>query len=117
MHAYVPYDSRMSNEVWGRYVQYVIGDDDQTKAAARVGVSQPTVGRWIKGQVPDAAHVAALAQEYDRSVPEAYVAAGMLTVDQVGRALSKSSRNLLADLFAGNRLDEPPDVQTRRRGA
>jgi transcriptional regulator with XRE-family HTH domain len=103
-----------SNE-WGRYVRYVIGDDDQTTVAARVGVSQPTVGRWLKGMVPDPGTVAALAEEYGRSVPEAFVAAGMLTVDQVGRSLSKASREMLAGLFSGEQPGDPPQAAKARR--
>jgi transcriptional regulator with XRE-family HTH domain len=107
----------MRSDEWGRYVKYVIGDDDQTTVAARVGVSQPTVGRWLKGMVPDPGAVAALAEEYGRSVPEAFVAAGMLTVDQVGRSLSKTSREMLAALFAGEQPGDPPPTETRRRRA
>lgn len=108
---------RMKSNEWGRYVQYVIGDDNQTTAAARVGVAQPTIGRWLEGNVPDRANVAALAQAYGRSELEAFIAAGMLTADQVGRSLNKASRELLASLFAGEELEDPPVERNGRRRA
>jgi transcriptional regulator with XRE-family HTH domain len=106
----------MRSDEWARYVKYVIGDDDQTTAAARVGVSQPTVGRWLKGMVPDHHHVAALAEEYDRDVLEAFVAAGLLTVNQAP-SLSKASRVILAALFSGEQPGDPPSSAGRRRQA
>lgn len=102
---------------WARYVKYVVGDDDQTTVAARVGVSQTTVSRWLKGMVPDPGTVAALAEEYGRSVPEAFVAAGMLTVDQVGRSMSKASRQLLAELYSGEQPGDPPARPSRAKRA
>lgn len=104
----------MSSDEWARYVKYVIGSDDQTTAGARVGVSQTTIGRWLKGKVPDAGHVAALAEEYDRDVLEAFVAAGLLTVNQAP-SLSGTSREMLAGLFSGEQPGDPPaEVRVHR---
>lgn len=104
----------MRSKEWSRYVAHVIGTDDQKTVAERVGVSQPTVGRWLRGTVPDVGTVAELARVYGRSVPEAFVAAGMLTVDDVGRSLSKKSRDLLSALFLGD--DLPNDGAAPRQG-
>lgn len=101
----------MRSKEWSRYVAHIIGTDDQTTVGERVGVSQPTVGRWLKGTIPDPGTVAELARVYGRSAPEAFVAAGMLTADEVGRSLTKKSRDLLASLFLG---DELPPIDTSR---
>ena len=86
------------NNTWQAYVLRIMAQDEQADAAERVGVSQATVSRWRAGRyVPtEAAVVASFARAYGRNPLEAFVAAGMLTEREAGRALSESSRRLLS---------------------
>lgn len=96
------------SNLWQAYVVRIVGDDTQTRASERTKIGQPTIGRWINGQnIPtEAAKVAAFAQGYERNVLEAFVAAGMLTEEQAGKALPALSVMLLRSLS-----DPSPSVE------
>ncbi|WP_374457753.1 helix-turn-helix domain-containing protein [Nocardioides sp.] len=94
-------------KIWAHYVRTVAESEepgsDQAAIAARVGVSQGTVSRWLGGRyLPDkAAVVAAFAKAYGHNVLEAFVAAGMLTELEAGRGLPATSRRFLQQLSEG----------------
>lgn len=98
------------NDTWIRYVRTVIGEDTQTRAGERTQLGQTTIGRWLNGaKAPtEAAKVAAFAQGYGRNVLEAFVAAGMLSEEQAGAGLPKSSVWFLRSL--SDPTDELPAV-------
>jgi transcriptional regulator with XRE-family HTH domain len=97
--------------LWIAYVEALMGDDNQTQAAARTGIAQTTIGRWLNGvKAPtEAAKVAAFAQGYEHEVLEAFVAAGMLTEEQAGRGLPARSKVFLRGLLS-DPADELPAV-------
>jgi transcriptional regulator with XRE-family HTH domain len=99
--------------LWIAYVEALMGEDTQTQAAARTGIAQTTIGRWLNGvKAPtEAAKVAAFAQGYQRNVIEAFVAAGMLTGEQAGRGLPAKSRRFLLDIM---RESFPGDAEVIR---
>lgn len=75
--------------------------DKQVDAHDKTGVSQPTIGRWLKDQVrpTDAGNVAAFAQGYGRNVLEAFVAAGLLSEADARSGLPDESRLFLKRLM------------------
>lgn len=87
----------MTETLWQRYVAEVTGDRTQTAMGKLTGVGQTTIGRWINGEKrpTDAAKVAQFATRAGRNVLEAFVAAGMLTVEQAGQGLSAASIEFL----------------------
>lgn len=91
----------MGSNIWSAYVRAVSPRAErQEDIAAKIGVKQATVSRWLTGKsVPDeGAPVAAFAKAYGRNVLEAFVAAGLLTEEDAGRGLPVSSRRFLAGL-------------------
>lgn len=79
---------------WTTYVRRVVGTDTQTQVAAKTGINQTTISRWLN---PDAAEgrrlssqaVAAFARGYDRKVVEAFVVAGFLTPAEANMTTSE----------------------------
>ena len=99
--------------MWGDYVAAVTRDHQpvQRQTAERTGVSQPTIGRWIRGQGRvSPASVAAFCRAFGRNPLEGFVAAGMLEVSEAGRGLSKRERDFLASLG----ITSPTDPMGRR---
>lgn len=101
----------VNETLWRAYVVRIVGDDTQTLAAEKTKIGQPTIGRWLNGlNVPtEAAKVAAFAQGYERNVLEAFIAAGMLTEEQAGKALPAKSIMMLRSLMS-DPADELPAV-------
>jgi transcriptional regulator with XRE-family HTH domain len=112
---------------WGAYVRRFTHSETQREIGERAGVDQATAGRWQKGEKAPArpATVAVFAQSLGRNPVEAFVAAGMLTIDQAGNAIDDDSRALLVQLLeGGNAPDDeqeegeaitpPPDVPEPR---
>lgn len=99
-HACIDTGTLVPMTTWQKYVATITGDATQTAIAERTEIAQTTIGRWLNGtKAPtEAAKVAAFAQSYDRNPLEAFVAAGMLTVDQAGRGLEAHSVKLLESL-------------------
>jgi transcriptional regulator with XRE-family HTH domain len=111
------------NGLWAAYVRAVTGDVPaqaiSDKIAERVGegVSQPTVSRWLAGKNSGElkpGNVAAFATAYDRPVLQAFLAAGLLTANQVGKGLTRTQIAFVLEL-------EPPperrDITKRRRAS
>lgn len=87
--------------LWGAYVRHLTRDaSSQQQVADELGVSQPTIGRWKRGEhVPnEAALVAAFCRLHGRNPLEGFVAAGMLAESEAGRGLTPTSRRLLEQL-------------------
>ncbi|MEQ4209876.1 helix-turn-helix transcriptional regulator [Actinopolymorpha sp. B9G3] len=62
---------------WWNYVQRITRRSSQHEIARRLGISPSSVNRW-KTSDPKPESVRALAVEYGRPVPEAFVAAGYM---------------------------------------
>jgi hypothetical protein len=116
--------------MWADYVRAVTRGARQQVIADRLSesVHQATVSRWLRGdKVPiSAAVVAHFARTYERNPLEAFVAAGMLTVEEAGRGLSSVERQFLNQLGTGGVAvvedvyvtppgDEPPGPARRTR--
>jgi len=88
---------------WARYICRISGTDKRNVIAKEAGVSPSAVSRWLTGrtQPTDAGNVAALALAYGRSPVEAFVAAGLLDVNDASRGLSEEELSLLADVGVG----------------
>ncbi|WP_435745000.1 helix-turn-helix domain-containing protein [Nocardioides sp. SYSU DS0663] len=60
-----------------------MGDDQQKDAAAKAGLDQSAISRWLRTGTPGRAeNVAAFARAYNRPVLEAFVAAEFLTAQE-----------------------------------
>lgn len=101
----------MPVESWSDYVRRVAGKYTQMQIAEKTGLSQASVGAWLRGQpgVPRAESVITFARAFHESPTEALVAAGYLTVDEAGLStrtpLSQYSRDELFDELS-NRFPE-----------
>lgn len=71
---------------WSEYVRWVIGDARQIDVAARTGIDQGTVSRWLRDERASVSYQAAraLARAYGRPVLEAFTLAGILGADETG---------------------------------
>lgn len=87
--------------LWAAYVTRFGEGMTQRQIGEKAGVDQATAGRWVRGEkVPtEAAVVARLAQGFGRNPLEAFVAAGFLSLDEVGRGLEKESADLLRTMM------------------
>ncbi len=92
----------VNTDIWSTYVRRLLRDSYQSEAAfvKELSVPQGTFNRWKNGLYTPtkAADVAQFATECGRNVLEAFVAAGMLTLDEAGKGLPAKSRQFLADL-------------------
>lgn len=86
--------------LWQAYVAHFTPGETQAQVAARAGVDQTTAGRWQRGdKVPTSpAVVAKFCQSADRNPVEGFVAAGMLTLEEAGRALEPAEVQLLKSI-------------------
>lgn len=93
----------MAVEPWSEYVRRVSAGHTQIQIAAKTGLAQTNVGRWLRGEpgVPRAESVIAFARAFHESPVEALVAAGYLTAEEAGRTertpLNRYSRDELFD--------------------
>lgn len=71
---------------WSEFVSRVIGTEAHEKVGARIGVSGPTVGRWINGATgaPRVEVAVRFARAYRQSVLETFVEAGYITAAEAG---------------------------------
>ena len=102
---------------WATYVRAVVGKDRQVDIAAKTGVDQGTVSRWLhRGENitrPAAEAVRAFAAAYNRPALEAFVAAGFLEPDEAD--LERLSRRIeLRDISDLELLDELRRRQVER---
>jgi transcriptional regulator with XRE-family HTH domain len=68
-------------QAWAEYVRDVAGAERQIDIAARTGIDQTTISRWLKDEVQRVTprSVALFARGYDRPVLEAFVIAGLIS--------------------------------------
>lgn len=89
-------------ETWSLYVQQLLDESGKRESEfiRDLSVQQGTFNRWRTGRsVPDkAALVAEFARELDRNPLEAFVAAGMLSMEEAGRSLTAQERRFLSSL-------------------
>ena len=73
---------------WSEFVERVIGAESHERVGARVGVSGPTVGRWVNGATgaPRVEVAVRFARAYRVSVLETFVEAGYITANEAGAA-------------------------------
>ena len=104
--------------LWAPYVRALIGDMTQTEVSEIHGLdaSQTTIGRWKNGEkVPTSpARVASVAIAFGHGPLEAFVAAGMITTEQAGAALTQDEREFLANLKPIKRAKGTP-IRPRRQ--
>lgn len=84
----------MNMEDWSEYVRRVSGGRGQLDIAAKTGLAQTNIGRWIRGEsvIPKAESVVAFARAYGQPPVEALVAAGYITAEEAGaRARAKKT--------------------------
>jgi hypothetical protein len=72
------------HDEWSAYVRRVVGTMNQIDIAARTGLAQTNVGRWLRGAPgqPRANSAVQFARAFDQSPLEALVAAGYLTAEE-----------------------------------
>jgi len=97
----------MTVDQWARYVRDVAGNLNQLEIAAKTGIAQSNVGRWLRGEpgIPKAESVVALARAFDQPPIEALVAAGYITEAEAG-AKARRARTPLNDYTEAELLDE-----------
>jgi transcriptional regulator with XRE-family HTH domain len=66
---------------WWQYVVKVIGTDNQSEIARRVGLSQPTVRAW-KTSAPKPESLRKFAEATGRPILEAQIVLGWITPEQ-----------------------------------
>lgn len=103
----------MGTNTWREYVLGLTYGESQNDVSKRTGISQPTIGRWLRGDIAkiEPANVAKFAQAYDRSVLEAFVAAALLPFDEAKRGLDAKAVRMLARLGIA-----PEDYSADRSG-
>lgn len=103
----------MGTNSWRDYVLGLTYGESQNDVSKRAGISQPTVGRWLRGDTAkiDPGNVARFALAYDRSVLEAFVAARLLPFDEAKRGLDARAVRMLERLGV-----VPSDYSTDQTG-
>lgn len=77
---------------WSEFVSRVIKAEAHEKVGAKIGVSGPTVGRWINGTTgaPRVEVAVRFARAYEVSVLETFVEAGYITAEEAGAKVALS---------------------------
>lgn len=101
---------------WTTYVRRVVGTDTQTQVAARTGINQTTISRWLnpdtsEGRRLSSQAVATFARGYGRDVLEAFVVAGFLEPEEANMATSEP-----VDLTEVPQAELLAEVQRRMSG-
>lgn len=89
-----------SPSAWPQYVERVSGTTDRAAIGKLAGLSASAASRWMTGATKptQAGNVAHFAQECGRNPVEAFVAAGLLDLDDTLGALGRESLDLLAEI-------------------
>jgi len=99
----------MSMELWSDYVRRIAGNHNQLEIAAKTGLAQTNIGRWLRGApgVPKADGVVAFARAFGQSPVEALMAAGYITPQEAGvKAKLPKTRTPLRDYTELELVDE-----------
>jgi transcriptional regulator with XRE-family HTH domain len=117
--------SENQNRLWAAYVAAVAGDMTATAIAEQIeqrvglGVSQPTVSRWLRGSFSGElrpANVAAFATAFERPVLEAFVAGNLLKLEEARPGLDDESVAFVASLGSRrSRVTTPASRASRTR--
>jgi transcriptional regulator with XRE-family HTH domain len=97
----------MVMEDWSAYVRRVTDGLNQLEVAAKTGLAQTNIGRWMRGEhvVPKAESVVAFARAFNEPPVEALVAAGYLTAEEAG-AKARKVRTPLREYTEHELIDE-----------
>lgn len=97
----------MALEQWSQYVRRITGKSTQMDIAAKTGIAQTNIGRWLRGApgAPKVESVVALARAFNQPPVEALVAAGYLTAQEAGMK-ARNIRPSLRDFTEAELLDE-----------
>lgn len=107
-------------EEWSRYVRRCVGDLSAKEVAARTGISESTVGNWLRGERftrPDLWRVRDFARVLGRPVPQALIAAGFDESDFATGVPTKpdpsalTTDELIAELRS--RIPDEPQLDSR----
>ena len=105
---------------WETYVRRCIGDSSAKEVAARTGISESTVGNWLRGERftrPDLWRVRDFARVFGCPVPQALIAAGFdESYFATGMPMKPDPSTLTADeLLTELRRRIPDEPQPRSR--
>jgi transcriptional regulator with XRE-family HTH domain len=96
-------------EKWPDYVRRIAGELTQLEIAAKTGLAQTNIGRWLRdapGQ-PQANSVVIFARAFDQPPVEALMAAGYLTPAEAGiKARLPKSRTPIREYSVNELIDE-----------
>jgi transcriptional regulator with XRE-family HTH domain len=97
----------MNVEDWSEYVRRIVGDLNQLEIAAKTGLAQTNIGRWLRGipQAPKVESVVAFARAFNQPPVEALVAAGYITAEEAG-VKARKTRTPLREYSQVELLDE-----------
>lgn len=104
-------------DIWAKYVaeiRVMAGGPTQDQMAEKTGVPQGTISRWLDAKNPsrDPANVAQFAKGYERNVLEAFVAAGLLEVEDARAGMDDDSVAFLERVKRGRKLNVKPRRST-----
>jgi transcriptional regulator with XRE-family HTH domain len=73
-------------EDWSDYVRRIVGELNQLEIAAKTGLAQTNIGRWLRGAPgqPKADSVVIFARAFNEQPVEALMAAGYVTPAEAG---------------------------------
>ena len=94
-------------EDWCEYVRRIAGGLNQLEIAAKTGLAQTNIGRWMRGEhvVPKAESVVAFARAFGEPPVEALVAAGYITAEEAG-AKARRQRTPLSEYSEEELVDD-----------
>lgn len=86
-------------QTWAEYVRDTAGGERQIDIAARTGLDQTTISRWLNGEMRalTARSVTLFARGYDRPVLEAFVLAGLIDSEDAQARVVIASLDDLGD--------------------
>lgn len=97
----------MNMEDWSDYVRRIAGGLNQLEIAAKTGLAQTNIGRWMRGEhvIPKAESVVAFARAFNEPPVEALVAAGYITAEEAG-ARARKAKTPLREYSEHELIDE-----------
>jgi transcriptional regulator with XRE-family HTH domain len=97
----------MNMEDWSDYVRRIVGDLNQLEIAAKTGLAQTNIGRWLRGipQAPKVESVVQFARAFGQPPVEALVAAGYITAEEAG-AKARRQRTPLSEYSEEELVDD-----------
>ena len=102
-------------EDWTSYVRRVASGLGQLEIAAKTGLAQTNIGRWLRSEpvIPKAESVVAFARAFNEPPIEALVAAGYITAEEAG-AKARKSKTPLREYSEVELLEEMLSRKTKR---